>query len=161
MKTGRIFKASLWLAFIMSLAFSGCGIKTESPDPAKAYVQSLYGENRELASYDGDDPSVQVSNGTFKRIITVDPSGGPGAEDAEWPLYQTDSRSTMIFDTRSRVENDPLKEQREILTPLIEKYAFSANYASLSLDVPATYRYATLLIWLSLSIFAWIILRIW
>ena len=35
MKNGRIYKASLWLAFIMSLVFAGCGSKSESPDPAK------------------------------------------------------------------------------------------------------------------------------
>ena len=31
-----------------------------------------------------------------------------------WPVYALARRSTMIFDTRSHIENDPRKWQREL-----------------------------------------------
>jgi len=38
-------------------------------------------------------------------------TGDPGAG---WPRYELDDRATMIFDARSRVENDPRRWQREL-----------------------------------------------
>jgi len=42
-------------------------------------------------------------------------TGGPNhAGLARWPEYTLDTRATMIFDVRSRVENDPRRWQREL-----------------------------------------------
>jgi para-nitrobenzyl esterase len=33
---------------------------------------------------------------------------------ADWPVYDLDTRTTMIFDVESRVENDPRRWEREL-----------------------------------------------
>jgi para-nitrobenzyl esterase len=50
-----------------------------------------------------------VSDAMMNAFISLARSGDPG-----WPQYRLDTRTTMIFDVPSRVENDPRREQREL-----------------------------------------------
>ncbi|MGA1797341.1 carboxylesterase/lipase family protein [Sphingomonas sp. 4RDLI-65] len=48
-------------------------------------------------------------------FVTFAATGAPGPAGApDWPRYDLASRSTMIFDARSRIENDPRRWQREL-----------------------------------------------
>ena len=116
--------------------------------------------NLEDTIYTGDNIDPDLADLVQQMWVNYVRTGKPDTEEIEWPKYQTDSRSTMIFDTSSHVENDPLREQRILLTPLITKYAFSANYASLSLNVPVVYNYAATIILVLLFLFVHMIIHI-
>ena len=50
-------------------------------------------------------------------FVTFARTGNPNHADAQfWPTYDLTKRATMLFDTTSRVENDPRKWQRELFT---------------------------------------------
>lgn len=56
-----------------------------------------------------------ASRSLMDRFIAFARSGEPnGGGMAHWPQYRLDMRATMIFDTDSRVENDPRKWEREL-----------------------------------------------
>jgi para-nitrobenzyl esterase len=42
-------------------------------------------------------------------------TGNPASDELKWPAYDAATRSTMIFDKNSRVENDPRGEQRKLM----------------------------------------------
>ena len=48
----------------------------------------------------------------FVAFATTGDPNHPGASD--WPRYDRTTRSTMVFDARSRVENDPRRWEREL-----------------------------------------------
>ena len=49
------------------------------------------------------------------RFVTFAKTGDPNHAGAvRWPAYALDRRATMIFDVRSRVENDPRRWEREL-----------------------------------------------
>lgn len=49
---------------------------------------------------------------SFVAFATTGDPNHPGIE--AWPRYTLDKRATMIFDARSRIENDPRRWQREL-----------------------------------------------
>jgi len=53
--------------------------------------------------------AMQDSFVSFARVGDPNHAGLP-----DWPTYRADSRSTMLFDARSRVEDDPRRWQREL-----------------------------------------------
>ena len=116
--------------------------------------------NLEETIYTGDNIDPNLADLVQEMWVNFVRTGCPDSDEIQWPKYQTDTRSTMIFDTSSHVEKDPLKEQRVLLTPLITKYVFGANYASLSLDVPVIYNYATTLIIFLLFLFIHMMIHI-
>jgi para-nitrobenzyl esterase len=52
-----------------------------------------------------------ASRAVMDRFLAFARSGDPGPG---WPHYRLDRRSTMIFDTHSRVEDDPRRWEREL-----------------------------------------------
>jgi para-nitrobenzyl esterase len=63
----------------------------------------------------GDEPQVladQMSEAWLAFARTGDPNT---AALPDWPAYDAKARATMVFNTESRIENDPLSEVRKIL----------------------------------------------
>jgi para-nitrobenzyl esterase len=63
----------------------------------------------------GEDPQTlaeQMSEAWLAFARSGDPNTGA---IPRWPAYDASSRTTMIFDVASRVENDPMAEVRKIL----------------------------------------------
>jgi para-nitrobenzyl esterase len=63
----------------------------------------------------GDDPqslAEQMAPAWLAFAATGDPNT---AAIPHWPAYEVETRATMIFDLKSRIENDPMAEVREIL----------------------------------------------
>lgn len=64
----------------------------------------------EGAAITGDDPARLPLGETMARAwIAFAKNGNPG-----WPAYDTVKRPTMVFDNKSRVENDPFGVERRI-----------------------------------------------
>ncbi|WML40043.1 carboxylesterase/lipase family protein [Neobacillus sp. OS1-2] len=65
-------------------------------------------------NFTGDSPERQlVANQMHQVWINFARTGDPNTENLpEWPRYDINNRSTMIFNTESAVENDPNKEER-------------------------------------------------
>ena len=64
----------------------------------------------EGATLTGDDPARLPLGKTMARAwIAFARTGKPG-----WPAYSTTERATMVFDTVSRVENDPYSAERKV-----------------------------------------------
>lgn len=62
----------------------------------------------EGAAITGNDPSRLALGETMSRAwLAFARSGSPG-----WPAYDTTARPTMVFDLKSRVENDPFGAER-------------------------------------------------
>jgi para-nitrobenzyl esterase len=59
----------------------------------------------------GDDARA-ASHAMQERFVAFAKTGNP---DPRWPRYELTNRATMVFDTVSRVENDPRRWQREML----------------------------------------------
>jgi para-nitrobenzyl esterase len=53
--------------------------------------------------------SRAVSEAMMRAFIALAAKGDPG-----WPQYRLPQRSTIIFDTRPHMQNDPRREQREL-----------------------------------------------
>jgi para-nitrobenzyl esterase len=64
----------------------------------------------------GTGPAAQAVSATMMRaFVNLAAKGDPnGAGVPAWPKHTLPQRQTMLFDTRSRVTNDPRKWQREL-----------------------------------------------
>ena len=51
-------------------------------------------------------------------------SGKPDTDQITWKQYDTETRATMIIgnDGSLKTENDPLREQRQLLEPFVKYY---------------------------------------
>jgi para-nitrobenzyl esterase len=67
-------------------------------------------------NFTGSSPERQlVANQMHRAWINFARNGNPGSENLpEWPKYNLNERSTMIFNIESTVENDPNREERMI-----------------------------------------------
>jgi para-nitrobenzyl esterase len=67
-------------------------------------------DNAESATLTGDDPArLPLGKTMAKTWLAFARTGNPG-----WPAYSTAERPTMVFDTVSRVEKDPLGDERKL-----------------------------------------------
>jgi para-nitrobenzyl esterase len=65
----------------------------------------------ETAALTGDDPArLPLGKAMAKAWIAFARDGTPG-----WPAYSTTDRPTMVFDTVSRLEDDPFGAERRVL----------------------------------------------
>lgn len=65
------------------------------------------------AAADPEGMRLKLGAQMFDAWVNFAKTGNPSTQDLPWPAYATTSRSTMIFDQSSRVENDPRSEIRE------------------------------------------------
>lgn len=62
-------------------------------------------------------------------------TGDPSVPGLDWNAYDEKLRSTAIISRSPHIKNDPLKAQRELLSPLL-RYMINASYATLDYNVP-------------------------
>ena len=62
-------------------------------------------------------------------------TGDPSVPGSDWPPYSENDRATAIISLSPHIKSDPLKAQREQLSPLL-RYMINASYASLDYNVP-------------------------
>ena len=62
-------------------------------------------------------------------------TGNPSVPGFGWPAYEARRRMTAILNRSPHVKSDPLKAQRELLTPLI-RHIINASYESMNYNVP-------------------------
>ena len=62
-------------------------------------------------------------------------AGDPSVPGLHWPAYDEKQRSTAIISLSPHIKSDPLKAQREQLSPLL-RYMINASYATLDYNVP-------------------------
>ncbi|WP_313804265.1 carboxylesterase/lipase family protein [Sphingobium sp.] len=67
-------------------------------------------------SFTGTGMDAQTaSRAVMQRFLAFARRGNPnGTGMSDWPVYDLESRPTMIFDVQSQVENDPRKWEREL-----------------------------------------------
>ena len=61
--------------------------------------------------------------------------GDPSVPELEWQPYTADSRMTAVISLSPYMKSDPLKAQREQLSPIL-RYMINASYATLDYNVP-------------------------
>lgn len=91
--------------------------------------------NLDETIYTGDNINFELADKVQQMWVNFVRYGNPSTEKLEWPAYNDEQRPTMILGSHTRVAEDPLKEQRKLLTPII-KYRFNGCYANLDLNVP-------------------------
>ena len=62
-------------------------------------------------------------------------TGDPSVPGLDWSVYDEEQRSTAIISRSPHIKSDPLKAQREQLSPLL-RYMINASYAALDYNVP-------------------------
>ena len=62
-------------------------------------------------------------------------TGNPSVPGFGWPAYEARRRMTAILNRSPHMQSDPLKAQRELLTPLI-RHIINASYESMNYNVP-------------------------
>ena len=62
-------------------------------------------------------------------------TGDPSVPGLDWIAYDEELRSTAIIERSPHIKSDPLKAQRELLSPLL-RYMINASYVSLDYNVP-------------------------
>ena len=62
-------------------------------------------------------------------------TGDPSVPGLNWLSYDEKQRATAIISRSPHLKSDPLKEQREMLSPLL-RYMINASYATLDYNVP-------------------------
>ena len=62
-------------------------------------------------------------------------TGDPSVPGFDWIAYDEKRRATAIISKSPHIKNDPLKAQRELLSPLL-RYMINASYATLDYNVP-------------------------
>jgi para-nitrobenzyl esterase len=68
---------------------------------------------RQTVAHDGTLEDKAASDSFQELIFAFAREGRPASPRVPaWPQYDTDGRATLIFDSRCRVESDPLSEQR-------------------------------------------------
>lgn len=79
-------------------------------------VPLVFGTTDAAGADTGNDASVRAMSRTMQdRFVAFAHRGDPAVPGAPaWPPYDLPRRATMIFDTDSRIENDPRRWQREL-----------------------------------------------
>ncbi len=79
--------------------------------PHGAEIAFAFG-NVDLARGENTEPLVSIMSESWASFART---GNPSTQRVPWIPYNAKSRPTMIFDARSRVENDPRGELRELM----------------------------------------------
>lgn len=79
------------------------------------------------------DPDLTKQVGTMWANFAR--TGDPSVPGLDWSAYDDKQRSTAIISLSPHIKSDPLKAQREQLSPLL-RYMINASYATLDYNVP-------------------------
>lgn len=91
--------------------------------------------NLEETIYTGQRVDETQSDRVMQMWTNFARTGSPSIEGLNWEAYNSDARSTMILAENPRIVQDPLKNQRELLSPLLD-YMINPSYADLDYNVP-------------------------
>lgn len=79
------------------------------------------------------DPSLTKAVGDMWANFAR--TGDPSVPGLDWTTYNEKQRSTAIISRSPHIKSDPLKAQRELLSPLL-RYKINMSYATLDYNVP-------------------------
>lgn len=110
--------------------------------------------------YTGTRVDPALSRQVQDQWVRFAETGDPSLPGMPWPAYEEKSRWTMMLDSESGAEKDPMPREREILDPVLD-YRLNASYANMNLNVPFVWKAAgkaALLLWL-IALVIYLILR--
>lgn len=81
--------------------------------------------------YTGEKADEELARNVSNMWVNFAKTGNPSLEDIIWDKYDIKERKTITFKKNNiKVENDILKEQRELLFPIV-KYMINPGYADI------------------------------
>jgi para-nitrobenzyl esterase len=106
------------------------------PDFPKGFDDNDFPEKR--AAADPQGLRYRLATQTMEAWAAFARTGNPSTSTLEWPAYDLQVRSTMIFDATSRVVNDPRRIIRESIvvtreSTAVERVAHKTVQGSLAL----------------------------
>lgn len=70
----------------------------------------------------GDEHNPALAAEVQQMWVNFATTGNPSTPAHYWPAYETSQRATMMLGDTIRLVNDPLKEQRQLIAPLMPEY---------------------------------------
>ena len=91
--------------------------------------------NLEESLYTGQRVDETQSDRIMQMWTDFARNGDPSAGEVKWEAYTPDTRSTMVLAENPHMVQDPLRQQRETLFPLLH-HMINPSYAELDYNVP-------------------------
>ena len=91
--------------------------------------------NTDETLYTGEPADETLSKLVMTMWANFARTGDPSCEGLEWQPYDRETRATMVLRKEPGLQYDILREQREILYPLL-RYMITPSYANLDFNVP-------------------------
>ena len=85
--------------------------------------------------YTGKHADRELSDTVMSIWANFAKTGNPSLPSLDWEPYDVPKRATMVLQKQPVLTHDVLKEQRELLAPLL-KYMINASYTELDYNVP-------------------------
>lgn len=101
--------------------------------------------NLDQTMYTGDNIYVPLSRQVQQMWVNFAKNGNPGLDSLQWLPYDTVTRPTMVLDTVSGMQFDPLGRQRVMLRG-INAYHLNGNYLDMDYNVPVVYAYVAVVL---------------
>ena len=92
-------------------------------------------QNPQETIYTGEPADPQLTKTVGNMWANFARTGDPSVPELNWIAYDEKRKSTAIISRSPYIKNDPLKAQREMLSPLL-RYMINASYATLDYNVP-------------------------
>lgn len=83
-------------------------------------VSYVLNTGRQIKSGDQHNPALAAA--VQQMWVNFATTGNPSIPNYYWPAYEPNQRATMFFGDTIHVVNDPLSEQRRLITPLLKEY---------------------------------------
>ncbi len=91
--------------------------------------------NRDETIYTGEPADKSLSDTVMQMWTNFARTGDPSTDSLTWARYSEPERATMVIDRHPYIQNDILRSQRELLSPLL-RYMINPSYAMLDYNVP-------------------------
>ena len=91
--------------------------------------------NRDETIYTGEPAGKSLSDTVMQMWTNFARTGDPSTDSLTWERYSEPERATMVIDRHPYMQNDILRSQRELLSPLL-RYMINPSYAMLDYNVP-------------------------
>ena len=91
--------------------------------------------NRDETIYTGEPADKSLSDTVMQMWTNFARTGDPSTDSLTWARYSEPERATMVIDRHPYMQNDILRSQRELLSPLL-RYMINPSYAMLDYNVP-------------------------
>ena len=83
-------------------------------------VSYVLNTGRQIKSGDQHNPALAAA--VQQMWVNFAATGNPSIPNYYWPAYESNQRATMFLGDTIHVVNDPLSEQRRLITPLLKEY---------------------------------------